>query len=100
MAVFGERAVTADTTPTTNPVEERVIAIVASSTGLDVSAITPDATLQSLGVSSLDAIEIIFDIEESFGVNLPDRTPDFDADTVGGLIEAVGEAMQGAGATP
>lgn len=91
---------TSDITPITNSIEQRVIAIVASSTGLDVAAITPAATLQSLGVSSLDAIEIIFDIEEAFGVNLPDRTPDFDADTVGGLIEAVGEAMQGVGATP
>jgi acyl carrier protein len=80
--------------------EERVVAIIASSAGLDASMVTPQATLQSLGVTSLDAIEIIFDIEESFGVTLPDRAPDFEADTVGGLIDAVGEALRGVDAIP
>lgn len=84
----------------TDPIEDRVIAIIASSAGLEASAITPDATLKSLGVASLDAIEIIFDIEESFGITLPDRAPDFDADTVGGLIDAVRAALPDADASP
>ena len=81
-------------------IEERVIAIIASSARLDASTITRAATLKSLGVDSLDAIEVIFEIEESFGITLPDRAPDFEADTVGGLIEAVTAALPEVGVMP
>ena len=36
---------------------------------LDADAITEEATLESLGVDSLDMVELICDIEEKCGIN-------------------------------
>ncbi|MGH8079964.1 MAG: acyl carrier protein [Lysobacter sp.] len=79
-------------------IEQQVYDIVAQQGKLDVSAITPEATLKDLGIDSLEAIEIIFDIEEHFGVTLPDRAPDFDSDSVQGLLTAVKQAVDAAAA--
>jgi len=38
---------------------------------LDASAITPGTQLNSLGIDSLHAFEIIFEAEETFGIKLP-----------------------------
>jgi acyl carrier protein len=77
-------------------VQDQVIGIIARQAKLDPALVTPTATLKDLGVASLDAIEIIFDIEEHFGITLPDRAADFDADTVQGLIDAIHTALPNA----
>ena len=37
---------------------------------LDLSAITPDSTFESLGIDSLDVVEMIMDLETELGVEL------------------------------
>ena len=37
---------------------------------LDVSAITPDSTFESLGIDSLDVVEMIMDLETELGIEL------------------------------
>jgi len=37
---------------------------------LDVSEITPDSTFESLGIDSLDVVEMIMDLETELGVEL------------------------------
>ena len=37
---------------------------------LDVSEITPDSTFESLGIDSLDVVEMIMDLETEQGVEL------------------------------
>ena len=37
---------------------------------LDVTEITPDSTFESLGIDSLDVVEMIMDLEEELGVDL------------------------------
>ena len=37
---------------------------------LDVSEITPDSTFESLGIDSLDIVEMIMDLESELGVEL------------------------------
>lgn len=80
----------------TQTVEQQVFEIVARLGGIDIATITPESTLKDLGVDSLEAIEIIFDIEEHFGVTLPDRDPDFDNGSVQGLLNAVRQAIDAA----
>ncbi|WP_049623935.1 phosphopantetheine-binding protein [Frateuria defendens] len=70
-----------------------IIAIIAKQANLDAGTITPASTLKDLGVTSLDAIEVIFDIEEHFDINFPDEGPNFDQDTVQRLIDAVVDAI-------
>jgi acyl carrier protein len=70
-------------------VQQEVFEIIAKQAKIDIATIKAESTLKDLGVASLDAIEVIFDIEEHFNVNLPNDDTDFDAGTVGHLIEAV-----------
>lgn len=74
-------------------VQQQVFDLIAKHDGIDAAVLKPEATLKDLGVDSLDAIEIIFDIEEHFDITLPDRDPDFDADSVQGLVNAVQAAL-------
>lgn len=46
--------------------------------------------LDKLGLDSLQVVELIFDIEEKFDINLPvNANMDIDSKTVGDLIQAV-----------
>jgi len=81
-------------------VERQLYDIIAKQGGIDVATITPQSTLKDLGVDSLTAIETIFEIEEHFGVTLPDRDPNFDTDSVQGLLTALQQALDGAAVAP
>lgn len=84
--------------------EQRIRDIVAKHRTDDAPPILPGSTLKDLGIDSLNAIEILFEIEESFGINLPDRDPESDTDSLQGLVDAVDGALAlkagAAGAAP
>jgi acyl carrier protein len=66
--------------------EAKIIALVAEQLGVPVEKVTRDTTLESLGVDSLDRIEIVMKLEEEFSVQINDR----DAEsfmTVGNIID-------------
>lgn len=69
--------------------QQDVFEIISKQAKIDIGTITPQSTLKDLGVASLDAIEVIFDIEEHFNINLPNEDTDFESGTVGHLVEAV-----------
>lgn len=50
---------------------EEVLAILAAHNKRDISAVSPETPLADLGVDSLDVMEIIFAIEEKYGIDLP-----------------------------
>ncbi|MCE5233684.1 MAG: phosphopantetheine-binding protein [Mizugakiibacter sp.] len=70
-------------------VQDTIFEIIAKESGIDAARITPDATLKDLEIQSLDAIQIIFEIEDRFKITMPDRDPNFDTESVRGLVEAV-----------
>ena len=70
-------------------IRDQVFAIIAKQAKIEVDTIRNDSTLKDLGVASLDAIEVIFDIEEHFDIHFPDQGTNFDTDTVQHLIDAV-----------
>ncbi|NII11125.1 phosphopantetheine-binding protein [Oleiagrimonas sp. C23AA] len=74
-------------------VQQQIFQIIAEHGKIEASTITPDSTLTDLGIASLEAIEIIFDIEEHFDITLPDNNPDFDTGSTQGLIDAVQDAI-------
>jgi acyl carrier protein len=53
--------------------EERVRELLASFLALPAAKLLPDTELQDLGVDSLAAVELIFEIEERFGVSVPNE---------------------------
>ncbi|RAN82989.1 phosphopantetheine-binding protein [Bacillus sp. SRB_336] len=74
--------------------QQQLFEIIAKQAKLDVAIIKPESTLKDLGVASLEAIELIFDIEEHFNINFPDQQgANFDTDTVQSLVDAVQKAL-------
>jgi acyl carrier protein len=75
-------------------VSQKVIEIIAEQAVLDVSDVTPDSTLASLGIDSLALVESIFAIEEAFDISVPfnantPQQPGFDVSSVATVIAAV-----------
>ena len=50
-----------------------VIEIVAEIADLPVEEVAPDATLEELGIDSLNGLRIVAAVEKRFGVNIPDE---------------------------
>ena len=49
---------------------DKLVAFAARQLDLDASEITPDSTFESLGIDSLDIVEMIMDLESELGVEL------------------------------
>ena len=49
---------------------EKLVNYAAKQLELDVDEITPDSTFESLGIDSLDIVEMIMDLESELGVEL------------------------------
>ena len=49
---------------------EKLVSYAAKQLELDSSEITPDSTFESLGIDSLDIVEMIMDLESELGVEL------------------------------
>ena len=49
---------------------EKLVDYAARQLELDPSQITPDSTFESLGIDSLDIVEMIMDLESELGVEL------------------------------
>ena len=76
---------------------QSILDIVAEEALVDRGKLTPDATLESLGIASLDIISIVFALEEKFGVVL--EQTDFEGvTTVQALLDLI-QAKSGDGAS-
>ncbi len=80
--------------PTMTSVTDRIIAIIAEQALLDPAKISPDATIESLGLDSLALVETIFCIEEAFDIQVPfdannPETSGFDLRSVASIARAV-----------
>jgi len=75
-------------------VREKVFEIIAEQAMLEVSDVTADSTLESLGIDSLGLVESIFAIEEEFDVSIPfnanepDKS-DFDISSVESIVAGI-----------
>ena len=49
---------------------EKLVSYAAKQLELDAGEITPDSTFESLGIDSLDVVEMIMDLETELGVEL------------------------------
>ena len=49
---------------------DKLVSYAARQLELDVDEITPDSTFESLGIDSLDIVEMIMDLESELGVEL------------------------------
>jgi acyl carrier protein len=51
---------------------ERVVKVIATSRRIPLETVTIDAEFQQLGIDSMDAVEILFALENEFDVSIPD----------------------------
>ena len=80
-------------------VSARVVEVIAQTRHLAVESVGLDKTFQELNIDSLDGMNIVFAIEEEFGIEIPD-----DAaaslrsvrDVVDGIEELVAQKQQAA----
>lgn len=73
---------------------EDVIAIIAEQAVLDPSDVTPESTLEDLGIDSLGLVESIFAIEEAFDISVPfnannPQEGDFDISSVASIVKGI-----------
>lgn len=67
--------------------EERVKEIIVEKLEVQASEVTPEASfIDDLGADSLDTVELVMELEEKFGIEIPDE----DAEK----ITTVGEAVR------
>ncbi|MBK8072464.1 MAG: acyl carrier protein [Ramlibacter sp.] len=64
-----------------------VIDLLVETFGLKPEQLTPDATLQSLGLDSLSIVEFMFEIEDRYKIKLPDA-PEMPA-TLGEMLALI-----------
>ena len=70
-----------------NHVASRCIDIIAKSKGIPPDAITLASTFEELNIDSLDKINISFEVEEAFNIDIPDEAL--------GTIRTVGDMVDG-----
>jgi acyl carrier protein len=70
-----------------------VIAIIAKKKRVEKASVEPSDRLEDLGIESLDAMEMIFDLEEKFDIQIPynanSNNARNDFRTVGDVVTAV-----------
>ncbi len=79
-------------------ISEIVIEIVSKHAEEAAESVNPTTTLDSLGITSLNVIEIIFDIEDHFDITIPDygkaENLDLNFRTIKDIIQAVSTLIE------
>jgi acyl carrier protein len=68
------------------PTIDRITEFVAKQTGKDMSEITAATSLEDIGIDSFDFIELVFQIEEEFGIHV-----DHNQNEVASRLKSVGD---------
>lgn len=79
------------TSETFDDTEKRIRALLVKDFKLDPGTLTLDARLDELGVDSLGMAELIFNVEDEFGLKLPDVAVQLA--TFGEVVQFIDEAV-------
>ena len=52
---------------------QRVLKVIATSKRIPLETVTIDGDFQQLGIDSMDAVEILFALENEFDISIPDE---------------------------
>ena len=70
-------------------VVNRVKDILAEECAVDRAALLDDAKLEDVGISSVDMVQVMFSIEEAFGISIEQEDMSLDIETVGEVTSAI-----------
>lgn len=79
--------------------EQIIFDIIAKTCSIERDRITLDSTLKDLDVHSLDAVQVLFEIEDRFDISVPEREDQYSAGTVRELIVGVDQLVAAKTAT-
>ena len=65
---------------------EKIAALLAEQLGVDADSITMDTSFEELGADSLDVVELIMSLEDSFGITISDDDA-AKLSTVGAIVD-------------
>ena len=80
-------------------INQIVVEILVRRKKADPSTIRPDTTLASLGIDSLEGLEVIFALEDRFGISISDEDA-VAMTTVGAVVAGVERCVGRAPASP
>ncbi len=69
--------------------QQIILDIIAKTCSIERERITLDSTLKDLDVHSLDAVQVLFEIEDHFDVTVPERQDQYSAGTVRDLVSGI-----------
>ena len=76
-------------------VSERVTDIIASQLGVEKEKLKPETSfINDLGADSLDLVEVIMELEDEFGINIPEDAAE-KIQTVGQAVDFIEKASVG-----
>lgn len=74
-------------------IKDRVKDILAEECAVDRAALTDDARLDDVGISSVDMVQVIFAIEEEYSISIGDGDIGLEIETVGEVTDAVAKIV-------
>ncbi|MBT9331530.1 acyl carrier protein [Acidipila sp. 4G-K13] len=54
-------------------IQDRVLKVIATSKRIPIESIGPESSFESLGIDSLDRLNILFDLESEFEIEIDDE---------------------------
>jgi len=75
------------TPETADSIAKTIIAFIAAQKTLDPNTISPASTFDELQMDSLDKINLSFEVEERFGISIPDNALD--------SLKSIGDVVAG-----
>ena len=72
-----------------NDVQDKVFDIIAKERRLDRAALSRETRLEEVDIQSVDLVEIIFAIEDTFDIDIPQEEDAFKLETMGDIVDGV-----------
>ncbi|MDO4574764.1 MAG: acyl carrier protein [Planctomycetia bacterium] len=77
----------------TNNIEDRVKTIVSDHLGFNKDEMTLETSfVNDLGADSLDLVELVMELEDEFGITIPEDATE-DVQTIGDVVEHIGKEL-------
>ncbi len=54
-------------------IQDRVLSVIATTKRVPLESVKPDSTFEALGIDSLDRLNILFDLESEFDIEIDDE---------------------------
>lgn len=70
-------------------VANKVVEIVAREMKIDPGMVKLESSLEDLKIESLDVVQIVFSIEETFDITIPNNDKEYELKSVGDIVRGV-----------